>query len=126
MLTITVKNCPLPCPANRLYRAFVAPGTRYPRQILSADARKRRILVVAHILKKLKHRPMIDVPLALHYTVHPRDKRLPDVDAYEKHLLDCLQHAGVVTNDKIICQVTKERLEPQMPGWIDFTLSEVT
>lgn len=124
---ITLRNLPLPCPANRLYRAFMGPGMKWPRQILSSEARKKRAAVCAAIVAQLRGRPMLTEPMSLHYTITARDRRMPDVDAFEKSILDCLQHAGVVANDRVICHVTKELMPaPQMPGWIDLTLTEVT
>jgi Holliday junction resolvase RusA-like endonuclease len=108
-----------------LYRAFLGKGMKYPRSILSTEAREKRAKVCAHIINALKGRPMLTCPLSLHYTIVPRDKRIPDIDFIEKHLLDCLQHAGVVANDRVICHITKERLAPCSPGWIDLTLTEV-
>ena len=125
MINLSIPRCPTPCPSNRLYRAFMGKGMRFPRQILSAEAREKRAKVCAHIIGLLKRRPMLTCSLSLHYTITPRDRRLPDVDAFEKSLLDCLQHAGVVANDRCIVHVTKERLEPCAPGWLDVTLTEV-
>ena len=124
-ISITINRIPTPCPSNRLYRAFLGKGMRFPRTILSAEARKKRAAVCAHIIATLKVRPMLACPLSLHYTITPRDRRLPDVDAFEKALLDCLQHAGVVANDRCVVHVTKERLAPCSPGWLDISLTEV-
>lgn len=122
-----IYKVPLPCPTNSLYVPFMGKGMKYPRTILSARARQKRDIVCAYLIKHFGGKmPRITFPVSLHYTIIPRDKRTPDADAYEKQLLDCLQHAGVVANDKLICHVTKELLPtPCVPGWIDLTLTEV-
>ena len=124
-ISITINRCPTPVPANRLYRSFIGKGMKYPRTILSSEAREKRARVCAYILSVLTCRPMLTCPLSLHYTIVPRNRRIADIDAHEKSLLDCLQHAGVVANDRSIVHVTKERLEPCSPGWIDLTLTEI-
>ena len=125
---IHLRNLPLPCPLNRLYRAMpmTKGGRHFSVQVLSKQARQKRDLVVAAIHEQLGGRPapmcgMVQVS----YTITPRNKRTPDVDAYEKHLLDCLQKAGVFPNDKQVVQISKERLEPKFPGHLDVQVWEV-
>lgn len=124
----------LPCPLNRMYRAVPVFGVKrgvrfikYSMQVLSQRARQRRDLLVAEVWKQCGGRP---VPMRgrvqVSYTVTPRDKRTPDVDAYEKHLLDTLAHASVYVNDKQVVQVSKERMEtPERPGRVDVTVWEL-
>ena len=119
----------LPCPANRLYRAIAfktKAGGRFSKQILSKVARQKRDLLIAEVWEQLGGRPEpITGPVQVSYTVVPRDKRTPDVDAYEKHLLDCLTKAGVWNDDKQVIQVSKERIEPKHPGFLIVEIWEV-
>lgn len=95
-------------------------------QVLSQQAREKRKLVVAAIHEQLGGAPEpMTGEVQVSYTITPRDRRLPDVDAFEKHLLDCLQHAGVYANDKQVVQASKERLEPQHPGHLDVQIWQV-
>lgn len=126
MIEISMKGVPLPCPSNRLYRAFMGKGMKFPRQILSAEARKKRTAVCVFMRARCGGAIQLTCAMSLHYIITPRDRRTPDIDAYEKSLLDCLQHSGVIVNDKQIVQITKEIMPiPHVPGWIDLTLVEV-
>lgn len=133
-----VLDLPLPCPLNRLYRAMtytdrngrpvMKHGRVLAKQILSKRARDLRELVIAAIWKQLGGRPQpLNGDVQMAYTVTPRDRRTPDCDAYEKHLLDCLQHAGVIVNDKQVVQVSKERLPTaKRPGGIHVEIWEIS
>jgi Holliday junction resolvase RusA-like endonuclease len=126
---IHLRDLPLPCPLNALY--FPMPirtkgGRMVNKMINSTRSRERKKLLVAAIQQQLGGAPEpMTGPVQVTYTVTPRDRRTPDVDAYEKHLLDCLQAAGVYANDKQVVQVSKERLEPKHPGSIDVQVWEV-
>lgn len=126
---IHLRNLPLPCPINALYRAVpirLKNGRMIQKQVTSQRARVRRIELVAEIWKQLGGPPQpMKGDVQVTYTITPRDRRTADVDAYEKHLLDCLQHAGVYENDKQVVQVSKERLEPQHPGSLDVQIWEI-
>ena len=127
---IHLNGLPLPCTINSMYRAIpIRLGKRVVlKQVLSKRARERRKLLVATILDRLGGTPVaLRGPVQVTYTITPRDRRVADVDAYEKHLLDCLQHAGVIENDRQVVQVSKERLPtPQSPGHIDVQIWEIT
>ncbi len=129
MIEIRFTKLPLPCPANRLHGVMVVrKGKRMiPMKVLTKEARIKRDLLVVEILRQMKGtRPLLDKPVTVSFSVTPRDRRTPDWDAYTKQLCDCLEHAGVVVNDKLICMGTGERLPTaQHPGWIDLTLQEI-
>ncbi len=118
---------PLPCPSNQLYRAFMGPGMKHPRTIMSARGRTLKASVIGSLLEQIKgHRPLITVPCCLDYLVTFPDKRPRDLDCYEKSLLDCLQAAGVVSNDRLFVQITKQSHPvPSRPGGITMTLREL-
>jgi len=122
---------PLPCAINRMYRAipFFAHGgkARYCRQVLSREARIRRDALVAEIWKQLGGRPEpITGQVQVQYLIVPASKRTPDVDAYEKHLLDSLTHAGIWRDDRQVVAVHKERAQtPAMPGRVEVEIWEL-
>jgi len=118
----------LPCPQNQLYRAFIGRGMKIPRTIVSARARKLKQLVVGELLVQLQRRakPVITKLCSLDYMVTFPDKRARDLDCYEKQLLDSLQAAGVVANDKLFVQITKQSHPlPSKPGGITMTIVEL-
>lgn len=129
MIELKFTKLPLPCPANQLHGVMVVrKGKRLiPMKVLTQRARIRRDIVVVEMLRQMRGmRPMLTKPVTISFSVTPRDRRTPDWDAYTKQLCDCLEHAGVVANDKQICMGTGERLpNPQRPGWIDLTLQEL-
>jgi Holliday junction resolvase RusA-like endonuclease len=127
MIELRFTKLPLPCPTNQLYRAFLGKGMKFPRTILSQRARKLRQVVVGSLLAQLKgRRPALSTACSIDYVVTFPDKRPRDIDCYEKQLLDCLQHAGVISNDKIVAQISKQSVpQAQRPGWIDLTLREL-
>ncbi len=125
---IHLKNLPLPCTVNSMYRAFPmnVKGRVIFKQILSKRARDRRKLFVAAVHEQLGGAPVpMTGSVQITYTVTPRDKRIPDADAHAKHLLDCLQHAGVYLNDQQVVHINVERLQPKFPGSIDVQINEI-
>ena len=126
---IHLRSLPLPCTINAMYGVMPIPvrGRIIYKKVLTKRARQRRDLLVAAIRQQLGGLPEpITGNVQITYTVTPRDRRTPDVDAYEKHLLDCLAHAGVYADDKQVVQISKERLPtPQSPGHIDVQIWEV-
>lgn len=108
---------PLACPVNRLWR------TVRGRPVLSKDARVKRDLLVATIHDSLGGRPAAMAgPVAVQMTVVPRQnkgRQVPDVDAYAKHVLDCMTHAGVWLDDLQVETLTIHRLAPEGRGHID-------
>lgn len=126
---IDLRKLPLPCPINSMHGVMPirVKGRYVHMKVLSKRARDRRKMIVAAIWEVLGGKPVaLTGDVQVSYTITPRDRRTPDVDAYEKHLLDCLQHAGVIANDKQVVQVSKERMPtPQSPGHLDVQVWEV-
>jgi crossover junction endodeoxyribonuclease RusA len=125
---IHLKGLPLPCTLNSMYGVMPIPvkGRIIFKKVLTKRARERRKLFMAAIHEQLGGPPVpMTGAVQVTYTITPRDRRTPDVDAYEKSLLDCLQHAGVYLNDSQVVQCSKERLEPKFPGGIDVQINEV-
>lgn len=102
---------------------------KFPRTILSAKGRKLKQLVVTELriqLNKILTRPVITKPCSMDYMITFPDKRPRDIDCYEKQLLDSLQAAGAIANDKLIVQITKQSHPvTSRPGGITMTLQEL-
>jgi len=128
-MELRFSHLPLPCPLNSLYGVMaVRKGRRMIHmKVLTKRARVRRDLVVAEIIKQCRGAaPMMSGPVQVVYTITPRDRRTPDIDAYCKQLFDCLVHARVIADDGQIVQQSGERMPtPRNPGWIDVTIIEV-
>ncbi len=127
---IDLRNLPLPCPLNALYFPIamrVKNGHRsFNKLVKSKRARERGKLLVIAIQQQLGGKPEpMKGDVQVSFTITPRDRRTPDCDAFHKHLLDCLQHAGVFVSDKQVVHVVAERLPPQHPGHVDVQISEV-
>jgi Holliday junction resolvase RusA-like endonuclease len=125
---IHLRALPLPCTINSLYGVMPIHknGRIISMKILTKRGRERGKLLVASIQQQLGGRPEpMTGPVQVSYTITPRNRKTPDVDAYEKHLLDCLQKAGVYENDRQVVQVSKERLEPKHPGHLDVQIWSV-
>ncbi len=101
---------------------------KFPRTIMSAKGRKLKQLVVSQLLLQLQRsaKPVFTTPCTMDYLITFPDKRPRDIDCYEKALLDSLQAAGVVSNDKLFVQITKQSHPvPSRPGGITMTITEL-
>lgn len=130
MLTVSFTRLPLACPMNRLYRAIpirLANGRTVTKSVLSSRARVCKQALVSEMLRQMGGRPpRIDRECTVTISVTPSNKRTPDADAYLKQTCDALQAAGVVLNDKLIVQITTERMPTsERPGWMSLTVSEL-
>ncbi len=119
----------LPCPLNQLYCPFIGKGMRWPRTIMSSKGRKHKQQVVGELLMQLQHagaKPVISKQCTMDYMITFPDRRARDIDCYEKQLLDSLQAAGVIANDKLIVQISKQSHPvPSRPGGITMTITEL-
>ena len=119
----------LPCPLNQMMRSgFFRKGNRMiPYSYLSPTYRARRKRLVAEVWQQLGGKPEpTDKECQLSFTIYPRDKRIADVDAYDKALQDGLMMAGIVKDDKQFVQVSKERMPtPEWPGRIEVEIREI-
>jgi Holliday junction resolvase RusA-like endonuclease len=127
-------SLPLCCPLNALYRALPyaiklkAGGTMTKaHMVLSKRARIKRDEITACIWAQLGGRPQaMEGDVCVQVLITPRNARTPDVDAYTKHLLDILAHAGVYKNDKQVVRKTVERAQfAEMPGRMDVEVWEL-
>jgi len=107
----------LPCPQNRRQRPGFAGGK--PFMYLSKECREKRKRLVAEVWKQLGGKPEPLASAQITYTIYPATKKDPDIDAYEKELLDGLAQAGVIVNDRKFLQISKEKLGPEYPGRLE-------
>lgn len=106
---------PLPCPLNRYWR----PVTRY-KLGKSTEAKENAKLLVDEIRKQVGRPVPVTGPVSVQVRVVPRDRRIPDIDAYAKQLLDVLAHSGVIENDRQVVHLTVERERvPEYPGHLE-------
>ncbi len=100
----------LPCPLNRYYQAS---GFKI---VKTQRARQCRDIVADEVCQQLggKPEPMIG-PIGMQYTIHPStDGRVtaPDIDAYEKGLLDAFTKVGIWGDDKQVKEISKSLSYP--------------
>jgi Holliday junction resolvase RusA-like endonuclease len=119
-------NLSLPCPENRLYRAYLRPGTKFPVNIRTKEGREKGAHLCGEMRAQMKHPPKITGPVMVSVTWTPRNKRMCDVFAYNKQIMDCLQKVGVVIDDKQIVAGPTERMPvPDGVGSLSVTVEEV-
>lgn len=112
---------PLPCPLNRIWQ----PVTKF-KLGRTAAAKSKLALLIDSIHQQLGGRPeplVGDVTVAV--SIYPRDRRLCDIDAYAKQLLDALQEASVLSDDRQVVHLVQERLGPQHPGRLEVELRAI-
>lgn len=128
----------LPCPENRLKRTVITPPNRMlgiplgqcikalqqcVRPTMSQDARMKEALLLDEVHRQLGGSPEPYVgPVTVNIRYAPRNKRVPDLFAYCKQLMDVLEKAGVYENDQQACMATVERLDPAPPGWLEIEI----
>jgi Holliday junction resolvase RusA-like endonuclease len=101
---------PLPPRLNERYSANRHTGGLY----ISKKARAQEAGLLDAVIKQVGRleAPMLRGALSVHYTITPRDRRLPDIDAFEKSLLDIMTEAKVWADDKQVASLSKARLAP--------------
>lgn len=77
---------------------------------------------VKEIWDQCGHPGFGDSPVELSVILHPRDKRLMDIDNAAKCLCDSLQDAGCFTDDQQIWKLTIERGEKIKGGGCQVTI----
>jgi crossover junction endodeoxyribonuclease RusA len=79
---------------------------------------------VAEIWKGSGHDGFGDSPVELNVILHPRDKRLMDIDNMLKCLGDSLQDAGCFTDDQQVWKITIQRGAQKKGGGCVVTIKE--
>lgn len=128
---------PLPCPLNSLYMPVVPIGKRYAALATSKQGTKKWKEIVIEVQRQLGTEiEPITAPVGIVAHVYPRDKRIPDVDAYMKQMLDVLQvrggkkkekkGAGIYENDTQVKSLLSVMHTPLHPGHIELHIYSLT
>lgn len=110
-------SLPLPNSANTHWRH--GRGITY----LSKQGRDYRYLVANAV--KDANQPMMMGRLSVEVYIHPRDKRMIDIDNRAKPLLDALQHAGAFKDDSQVDKLYVERREIIPGGKCEVVINEI-
>ncbi|ENF7834480.1 RusA family crossover junction endodeoxyribonuclease [Salmonella enterica] len=115
---------PFPPSVNTYWRA-PNKGPLKGRHMASASGRKYQSEACAAVIEQLRRLPKPStVPAAVEIILYPPDKRIRDLDNYNKALFDALTHAGVWEDDS---QVKRMLVEwgPVFPkGKVEITITK--
>ena len=102
---------------------------KFHKMVRSKKARLREEEIVAEMHRQIGGKPLVPCftrPVSVTWTMTPPDSRSRDVANYGEQLLDCLQAAGIVSNDRLVVHETHEMMPcPEKPGWIDLEVNEI-
>ncbi|EHJ7195536.1 RusA family crossover junction endodeoxyribonuclease [Salmonella enterica subsp. enterica serovar Victoria] len=115
---------PFPPSVNTYCRA-PNKGSLKGRHMVSASGRKYQSEACAAVIEQLRRLPKPSTaPAAVEIILYPPDKRIRDLDNYNKALFDALTHAGVWEDDS---QVKRMLVEwgPVFPkGKVEITITK--
>ncbi|EBH6099379.1 RusA family crossover junction endodeoxyribonuclease [Salmonella enterica] len=115
---------PFPPSVNTYWRA-PNKGSLKGRHMVSASGRKYQSEACAAVIEQLRRLPKPSTaPAAVEIILYPPDKRIRDLDNYNKALFDALTHAGVWEDDS---QVKRMLVEwgPVFPkGKVEITITK--
>lgn len=115
---------PFPPSVNTYWRA-PNKGSLKGRHMVSASGRKYQSEACAAVIEQLRRLPKPSTaPAAVEIILYPPDKRIRDLDNYNKALFDALTHAGVWEDDN---QVKRMLVEwgPVFPkGKVEITIAK--
>ena len=123
---ISLHGIPFPVSKNALH-VPVRCG-RFTKMVRSKKAKIRGAEIVAHIWKALGviREPLHTRPVRVEVWITPPDCRHRDYMNSLEHLFDCLQEARVVSDDKLIVEMSGGMMPtPKRPGWCDVTVTEL-
>ena len=106
---------PFPPSLNTYYRNVRG------RMLLSAEGRRYKVDVLAHVLTACKGKPVpMTGRLSVDIHLHNRANRPYDIDNRPKAILDALEESGVFVNDSQIDRLVVERKEKIKGGtcWV--------
>ncbi|EDV3696085.1 RusA family crossover junction endodeoxyribonuclease [Salmonella enterica subsp. enterica] len=116
---------PFPPSVNTYWRA-PNKGSLKGRHMVSASGRKYQSEACAAVIEQLRRLPKPSTaPAAVEIILYPPDKRIRDLDNYNKALFDALTHAGVWEDDS---QVKRMLVEwgPVFPkGKVEITITKL-
>jgi hypothetical protein len=124
---IILTHLPLPVSKNALH-VPVRCG-KWTKMVRSQKARLRGLEICAAIWRQIGGKPSAPIftrPVSMAWTVTFPDRRVRDGQNYMEHLSDCLQEAGIVSNDKLIVHEVRETMPGvERPGFINLTIQEI-
>jgi crossover junction endodeoxyribonuclease RusA len=94
------------------------------RKILATQGRRYRDAAIVRIREQSAGK-RVDGRLKVMILVNPPDRRARDLDNLIKLPLDCLQKAGVITNDAHIDELVVQRLHPCLDGLMQIYVSQI-
>ncbi|TRS74744.1 RusA family crossover junction endodeoxyribonuclease, partial [Salmonella enterica] len=99
---------PFPPSVNTYWRA-PNKGPLKGRHMVSASDRKYQSEACAAVIEQLRRLPKPSTaPAAVEIILYPPDKRIRDLDNYNKALFDALTHAGVWEDDSQVKRMLVE------------------
>ena len=124
---IRLTRLPLPVSKNALHIPIKC--GKFHKLVRSKKARLRAEEIVQEMHRQMGGKPRSPCftrPVSLTWTMTPPDSRSRDVANYGEQLLDCLQEAGIVSNDRLVVHETHEMMPvAERPGWIDLEVREI-
>lgn len=115
---------PFPPSVNTYWRA-PNKGPLKGRHMVSASGRKYQSETCAAVIEQLRRLPKPSTaPAAVDIILYPPDKRIRDLDNYNKALFDALTHAGVWEDDSQVKRMVVE-WGPVIPrGRVEITITK--
>lgn len=124
---IELRGIPFPVSKNALHVPIRC--GRFTKMVRSKKAKLRGQEIVAYIWKSLGgiiREPLHTTPVRVEVWVTPPDSRARDYMNSLEHLFDCLQAARVVSDDKLIIEMSGGMMPvPKRPGHVDLTITEI-
>lgn len=116
---------PLPPSVNNYWGKRVAgKGRKFVQVYLTSAAKEFRARVVRKIKIKGRREPFTG-RLAAEVMIHPKNRRVTDIDNYQKGLWDALTHAEVYLDDSQMDKLIAERGEVIKEGLVKVKLYEI-
>ncbi|ECF5974082.1 RusA family crossover junction endodeoxyribonuclease [Salmonella enterica subsp. salamae] len=115
---------PFPPSVNTYWRT-PNKGPLKGRHMVSASGRKYQSEACAAVIEQLRRLPKPSTaPASVEITLYPPDKRIRDLDNYNKALFDALTHAGVWEDDSQVKRMVVE-WGPVIPkGRVEITITK--
>jgi Holliday junction resolvase RusA-like endonuclease len=124
---IRLLRLPLPLSKNQLHIPIKC--GKWHKLVRSKKARIREQEIVQAIWKQIGGKPLnpcFTKPVSVSWTIVFPDRRIRDGANHGEQLFDCLEAAGIVSNDALIVAEHRETMpQPCKPGWVDVTIEEI-
>ncbi|EAZ4766586.1 RusA family crossover junction endodeoxyribonuclease [Salmonella enterica] len=115
---------PFPPSVNTYWRA-PNKGSLKGRHMVSASGRKYQSEACVAVIEQLRRLPKPSTaPAAVEIILYPPDKRIRDLDNYNKALFDALTHAGVWEDDSQVKRMLVEWGSVFPKGKVEITITK--